>query len=201
MFAVDGRETKRDIYFMEEWKYLMNWIHFQKTKPMWRLRELKLATGTKTNATVFASICKVIKRREPEKTKKRTSFPACLQTLLVRLKAVGVSSAAAVPEARAAPGGGIIEPIKDKFGTGSFLFGKLADVHSCGERWKEEKHTFKKDFSRETVISALNKWAFHITKSNKCVLPERCCRVEIFINPPINIKFNKDIKYSAWGFA
>lgn len=79
-----------------------------------------------------------------ETTTKRTLLPACLQTLLVWLKAVSVSSTAAVPEARAAPGSGIIVPIEDKFGTGSFFFGKLADVHSCRERWEEKKQKKKK---------------------------------------------------------
>lgn len=60
-------------------------------------------------------------------------LPACFQTLLVRLEAVGVSSAAAVPEACAATGGRIIVPVEDEFGTGSFLFGKLADVRSGRE--------------------------------------------------------------------
>lgn len=74
----------------------------------------------------------------------------------MRLKAVGVSSAAAVPEARAASGGGIIVPIEDKFGTGSFLFGKLADVHSSGERWEEEAK--KKDFKgkKQSYLHLIN---------------------------------------------
>lgn len=114
----------------------------KKTKHKSLLGELELATGTcqtPTKAIVFASIARLSNGENRQATKKRTLFPACLQTLLVRLKAVGVSSAAAVPEARAAPGGGIIVPIEDEFGTGSFLFGKLADVHSCRERWGEKK--------------------------------------------------------------
>lgn len=111
-----------------------------------------------------------------------TLFPARLQTLLVGLEAVSVSSAAAVPEARAATGGGIIVPVEDEFGTGSFLFGKLADVHSCRECW-EEKKQIKKTF-RVKKQSYLHS-AFHITREKKCLLLVSCCGVETFINPLI----------------
>jgi len=47
----------------------------------------------------------------------------------VRLKAVLVPAAASVPEACAALGGRVEVPLEDKFGTSTFLFGKLANVH------------------------------------------------------------------------
>lgn len=66
-----------------------------------------------------------------------TWFPTSPHTLLVRVKAVPVSTAASVPEARAALAGGIVVPLQDKFGTCTFLFRKLADVHSCQGRCEE----------------------------------------------------------------
>lgn len=51
-----------------------------------------------------------------------------LHTLLVRVEAVLVPSAASVPEAGAALTVGVMVPLENKFGTGSFLFGHLADI-------------------------------------------------------------------------
>lgn len=60
-----------------------------------------------------------------------TWFSTSLHTLLMRVKAILVPTAASIPEARAALAGGIVVPLEDKFGTSTFLFGKLAKVHSC----------------------------------------------------------------------
>lgn len=143
------RNTQRQLFHRKKGKKKsLNWIHFQKTKHKSLLGELELATGTcqkpKLKPSFLLQSARLSNGENHETKKKRTLFPACPQTLLMRLKAVGVSSAAAVPEARAASGGSIIVPIEDKFGTGSFLFGKLADVHSCGERWEEEKKQKKR---------------------------------------------------------
>lgn len=55
----------------------------------------------------------------------------------MRFKAVLVSSAASIPEARAALAGGIIVPLEDELGTSTFLFGKVADVHGCRGRCEQ----------------------------------------------------------------
>lgn len=67
-----------------------------------------------------------------------TWFSTGLHTLLVRVEAVLVSAAASVPEARAALAGRVKVPLEDKFGTRTFLFGKLANVHGCRGRCGEE---------------------------------------------------------------
>lgn len=64
----------------------------------------------------------------------RTWFSTSLHTLLMRVEAIVVPTAASIPEARAALAGGIVVPLEDELGTSAFLFGELANVHSCRGR-------------------------------------------------------------------
>lgn len=68
-------------------------------------------------------------------------FPAGPGALLVRVEAVLVPAAAAVPEARAALRGGVVVPLEHKLGARAFLFGKLADVGGRGGGCGEEHGT------------------------------------------------------------
>ena len=65
-----------------------------------------------------------------------TWFSTSVHTLLMRVEAILVPTTASIPEARAALTVGIEVPLQDKLGTSSFLFGKLANVHSCRDGWE-----------------------------------------------------------------
>lgn len=58
-----------------------------------------------------------------------TCFPTRPLTLLFGLEAVGVTSAASIPEAGTALAEGIVVPLQHKLHTGALLLRQLADVH------------------------------------------------------------------------
>lgn len=84
-----------------------------------------------------------------------TWLPTSPRALLVRVKAVPVSTAAAVPEARAPLGADVVVPLEDKLGAGALLFGQLADVHGWVSRLCEEG---KRKRSREGMYENACNW-------------------------------------------